>query len=133
MKEKVYPIIIKKGEEEGKTYYFVSVPDFEIDTFGKSLAAAIESARDAIELTGITWQDMKKKLPEATELSKVEKEQDEIVTLVDVDFDAYRRKYEKRAVRKNCSIPSWLNEKAEAEGVNFSEILQRALIAELGL
>ena len=47
-----------------------------------------------------------KKLPEVTELSKVEKEQDEIVTLVDVDFDAYRRKHEKRAVRKKCSIPS---------------------------
>ena len=32
-----------------------------------------------------------------------------IVTLVDIDFDAYRRKAEKKMVRRNVTLPCWLN------------------------
>jgi post-segregation antitoxin (ccd killing protein) len=52
---------------------------------------------------------------------------------VDVDVDAYRRKIENRTVRKNLTIPSWLNEQAEMAGVNFSSLLQKALKEELQL
>ena len=38
----------------------------------------------------------------------------------------------KKAVRKNISLPSWLNEKAEKEGINFSRVLQEALLDKLG-
>ena len=37
-----------------------------------------------------------------------------------------------RAVKKNCTIPYWLNEKAEAMGLNFSKVLQNALIEQVG-
>ena len=57
----------------------------------------------------------------------------DIVTLVDVDFDEYRRRNENRAVRKNVTIPSWLNERAEEAGVNFSAVMQDALKARLHL
>ena len=55
----------------------------------------------------------------------------EIVTLVDVDFSEYRRKNDMRAVKKNCTIPSWLNFEAEKAGINFSAVLQAALKSEL--
>ncbi len=35
------------------------------------------------------------------------------------------------SVRKNCTIPAWLNEKAEEQGINFSKILQDALLERL--
>ena len=54
-----------------------------------------------------------------------------IVSLVDVDFAEYRRKNDLRAVKKNCTIPSWLNFEAERAGVNFSAVLQAALKSEL--
>ena len=54
-------------------------------------------------------------------------EKADIVTLVDVDFGEYRRKNDMRAVKKNCTIPSWLNFEAEKAGVNFSAILTAAL------
>lgn len=43
-------------------------------------------------------------------MDSVTKNTVDILTLVDVDFDEYRRKHEMRTVRKNVSIPSWLNE-----------------------
>ena len=54
-----------------------------------------------------------------------------IVSLVDVDFAEYRRQNDMRTVKKNCTIPSWLNFAAERAGVNFSAILQAALKKEL--
>ncbi len=46
------------------------------------------------------------------------------MTLIDVDMRAYRRTKESRAVKKTVTLPSWLNEEAEAAKLNFSAILQ---------
>ena len=53
--------------------------------------------------------------------------ENEIVTLVDIDFAAYRRANDLRTVRKNVTLPSWLNDLAERNGVNFSQVLQESL------
>ena len=83
-------------------------------------------------MMGIDMQDENEPLPKPTSLSAVAKEREEdLVTLVDVDFDEYRRKNDLRSVKKNCTIPSWLNYEAEKAGVNFSAVLQTALKAEL--
>ena len=54
-------------------------------------------------------------------------EEQEIVTLVDIDFAAYHRANDLRTVRKNVTLPSWLNDLAERNGVNFSQVLQESL------
>lgn len=124
----VYPIVLTPGTK----YIVVYVPDFEINTQGADMADAIEMARDAIGIMGIDMQDDGEALPEASAIGDVEVEsKDAIVTLVDVDFTEYRRKNDLRAVKKNCTIPSWLNFEAEKAGVNFSAILQAALKKEL--
>ena len=123
----VYPILLIP-EKKGYTVY---IPDFEINTQGDDLTDAMEMARDAIGLMGIDMEDDGKILPAPSDMASVKREADEIVTLVDVDFDEYRRKNEMRAVRKNVTIPSWLNEEAERAGVNFSAVLQNALKTEL--
>lgn len=126
--KKAYPVILTKGTK----FIVAYVPDFEINTQGREVADAIEMARDAIGIMGIDMEDENEKLPEPTEISKIkaESEQD-IVTLVDVDFEEYRRKNDMRTVKKNCTIPSWLNFEAEKAGVNFSAILTAALKREL--
>ena len=71
-------------------------------------------------------------LPEPTVISEVKtNSKTDIVTLVDVDFSEYRRKNDLKAVKKNCTIPSWLNFEAEKAGINFSAILTAALKNEL--
>lgn len=42
-----------------------------------------------------------------------------------------QKKYEAKSVKKTLSIPAWLNTVAEKENVNFSQILQKALIETL--
>ena len=106
-------------------------PIANIDTQGKDLADAIEMARDAISLWCVSEQDAGRSLPVPSELADARKKFGESVTLVDSDIDEYRRKLDARTVRKNLTLPSWLNEKAEKANVNFSQLLQRALKEEL--
>lgn len=127
---KVYPIIVhaKTGDS-----HYVEIPDIDRGTQGTDHADAMAAARDAICLWAITEQDEGRTIPEPSPLEAVTVPEGAFVTLVDVDFDAYRRALDTRAVRKNCTIPSWLNEAAERQGVNFSAILQQALISQLGV
>ena len=127
--KQAYPVIITKD----KDFFVASIPDFETGTQGESLAEAIEMARDAIGMCGCYMQDEKKDIPIPTDIGNVTKEASDILTLVDVDFDEYRKKHEMRTVRKNVTIPSWLNEEAESANINFSALLQKALKAELHL
>ena len=41
-----------------------------------------------------------------------------------------RKKHSNRAVKKTLTIPEWLNEAAMAMELNFSQILQEALISK---
>ena len=128
--KKAYPVILSQGEK----YIVAYVPDFEINTQGKDVADAIEMVRDAIGVVGIDMEDDGEFLPEPTAVSEIKVDSKaDIVTLVDVDFGEYRRKNDMRAVKKNCTIPSWLNFEAEKAGVNFSAILTAALKRELKL
>ena len=126
--KKAYPVILSRGER----FIVAYVPDFKINTQGADIADAIEMARDAIGVVGIDMEDDGESLPEPTAVSEVRTDSAaDIVTLVDVDFVEYRRKSDMRAVKKNCTIPSWLNFEAEKAGVNFSAILTAALKSEL--
>lgn len=126
--KKAYPIILSQGEK----FIVAYIPDFDINTQGKDITDAIEMARDAIGIVGIDMEDDGEALPEPTAFSAVTTDSNtDIITLVDVDFEEYRRKNDMRAVRKNCTIPSWLNFEAEKAGLNFSALLTAALKREL--
>jgi len=119
-----FPIVLSHAKEGG---YVVYVPDFQINTEGEDVSDAMLMARDAIGLVGIDMQDAGEELPTPSSFDAVKKIEGDIYTLVDVDFDEYRRKHDNRAVKKNCTIPSWLNEEAIARGINFSQVLQDGL------
>lgn len=125
--KQAYPITIQRDEG----FYVVFVPDFEINTQGETIAEAMEMARDAIGMCGCYKQDENVEIPMPSNIDAIQKGDSDIVTLVDVDFDDYRKKHEMRTVRKNVSLPSWLNEEAERANINFSAVLQNALKAEL--
>lgn len=127
--KQVYPVILHPEAEGG---YSVNVPDLNIGTQGETVAECIDMARDAIGLWGISEQDMGRSIPTPSGLTPPH-EDGEIVTLVDIDFDAYRRAQDLRTIRKNVTIPSYLNDMAERAGVNFSQVLQEGLKQRLGV
>lgn len=126
--KRVYPVVFTPAKEGG---YDVYVPDFPLNTQGADMADAIYMARDAIAGMGTYYQDEGKAIPEPSSLKDVAAEGDGVVSLVDVDFDAYRRAKENRMVRRNVTLPGWLDERASQAGINVSGVLQKALKQEL--
>lgn len=121
-KKGAYPIILKRSDDG----YYVQIPDFGCGTQGKSIVDAIEMARDCIGMMGIDMEDDREEIPEPYS-AEFEKEDDDVITLVDVDFAEYRKKVDNRAVKKNCTIPYWMSVKADELGLNYSRVLQDAL------
>ena len=87
--KRVYPVILTPADN----IILVEVPDMEILTEGKDYQDAIEMARDAIGLKGITLEDAGKTIPDASDISVINPEKGTFaedgkgyVILVDVDF-----------------------------------------------
>ncbi len=118
-----YPAIFETGEE-GEIE--VSFPDIKgCFTYGDDMADALEMAKDCLEMMLVHYEDEKLPIPSASDSRSIKT--NGIVSLVLADTDEWRRQFDNRAVKKNCTIPAWLNSKAEKAGVNFSQVLQDAL------
>ncbi len=127
----IYPAIFKPLENE---IYFVKVPDLPgCMTEGKNLQDAYDMVQDAIAMWICDSEDNQEIIQAPTDIHKVEYHDPEFVSLVSVDTKAYRMSIDNRAVKKTLTIPSWLNYKAEEEGINFSQVLQTALKQQLNI
>lgn len=136
--KQVYPTFILNTNDTSEHPFLVCVPDMEIFTEGETFADAIEMARDAIGLAGISMEDNNDKLPVPSDqknaIEKVKQDTEVIdfsqgiLTYVDIDFSEYRKKVDIKTVRRNVALPSWLNYEAERAGINVSRVLQEALM-----
>lgn len=131
----IYPVIFTQV----KDCVLIEVPDLEILTEGKDMADAIDMARDAIGLKGISLDD-KTDIPAPSNFKDVDpkkgtfaNEGESYVSLVDIDFVEYRRKNDNKTVRRNVTLPNWLNQEAESAHLNVSRVLQEALMQKLGV
>ncbi len=114
--------------------YSVNFPDIEgCFTCGDTLHEAVKMAEDVLPLMLVVMEDDKKPIPAPTRPQDVAHGEDEFVSLIAADTTEYRKKISNRTVKKTLSIPQWLNTAAEAANVNFSQTLQEALTAKLGL
>ena len=135
----VYPVIFTPLNDE-KSTVLVEVPDMNILTEGYGMPDAIYMARDAIGLKGINMEDEGKDIPAPSELSVIDASEGTFaedgkgyVSLVDIDFTEYRRQTDNKTVRRNVTIPNWLNQEAEKAHLNVSRVLQEALMAKLNV
>ena len=122
----VYPAVFRPCE--GKEGYTVVVPDLPgCVTEGDTLADAILMAEDAASGWVLDELEDGNTAPTASKIEDIHKEQGEFVNLLVLDMDTYAEKYGSKAVRKNLTIPAWLNTFAENHQVNFSQVLTDAL------
>jgi len=127
----VYPAVFHPECGGGYSVFF---PDIKRGaTQGDTIAECIEMAEDFLCLALYHMEEDRLQIPEARSIKEVESELDDIVTLISVDTETYRRFYENKLIKKTLNIPSWLNERAEAANINFSQTLQKALKEELQL
>lgn len=129
----IYPAVFYPLEENPG--YLVEVPDLPgCTTQGNSLENAIEMAVDAASGYVLDSLEDGEPIPKASNIKSIKPDSDDgFVNLIVLDMDAYSEKYGNKSVRKNCTIPAWLNTIAEEKHINFSSVLQSALINQLNL
>lgn len=129
MNKLFYPAIFHSAEEGG---FWISFPDFpECLTQGDNMEQGYEMAVDALGLCIEDIEREKLPLPQPSSPADIVLDSDAVLLIVEFDKAAYNRRHNSRAVKKTLSIPEWLNEEATALGVNFSQVLQEALITKL--
>jgi predicted RNase H-like HicB family nuclease len=126
MMKLTYPAIFYEGEGG----YAVEVPDLPgCASGGATLAEAIIMGTDAASGWVLTELEDEKPVPKASPVEAIHPGQGGFVSILVLDMDDYEEKYGNKAVRKNLTIPAWLNTFAEARHINFSQILQNSLTA----
>ena len=127
----IYPIYITVYSNE-EYPYFVEIPDINGFTQGKDLADAITMARDYIGFSVIDKLENNEPLPLPNDI-KYDQNENQIKTLIDINFKKYKSQYDNKVVKKTLTIPNYLNELGNEKGINFSLTLTEALKEKLGV
>lgn len=120
--------------EDGKGYT-VTVPDLPgCTTFGNDLKESMEMAVDAASGWILGELEEGQPVPRASDINDIVVDDELNInnkafkSLIVLDMDSYADKYGEKSVRKNTTIPAWLNTFAENNNINFSEVLKDGLI-----
>lgn len=131
MAKYAYPAIFTPEESGGYSIFF---PDLEnCYTCGDNLEDGLEMAEDALALVLYGYEKDAKPIPPPSDISELTLNCGEFANYIFCDTLQYRKMYNNKAVKKTLTIPEWLNESASAVGLNFSQVLQEALIEKLNI
>lgn len=125
----IYPAIFTPCiEKEGFT---VVVPDLPgCVTEGDTLIDAINMGVDAASGWVLDELEEGNAIPSASYPTDIIVDKGSFVNLLVLDMDAYSEKYGSKTIRKNITIPAWLNTYGEKNNINFSKVLQDALLEQ---
>ncbi|WFR57478.1 type II toxin-antitoxin system HicB family antitoxin [Anaerocolumna sp. AGMB13025] len=131
MNKLFYPAIFQVEEEGGYSVFF---PDIEgCNTQGETVEETYDMAFDALGLTLSYLQDNNLTIPKPSKPQDIQLDNNQYVVVIQFDMLEYLKKNESRAVKKTLSIPSWLNEAAMKQNINFSQVLQEALMNKMNI
>ena len=123
MRKLIYPGIFYRENNS----YWVEFPDLEgCQSFGDSLEEVLGNAKEALAAYLVTLLEQGKEINPASDIRCINAPDEAFVSLVDADLIK-----KSKAIKKTLTIPSWLNEMAEDKHLNFSKVLQDALIEKL--
>lgn len=139
----IYPACFYKDEDG----YSVIFPDLEngcLATCGETLEEAVAMAVDCLAgYIHLSWE-LHDKIPPASHLDEIDIKEvarnafddndgyiEGFVNMISVDVNAYAKEHFEKSVKKTLTIPAWLNELAIERNINFSQVLQEALLAKL--
>lgn len=126
-----YPAIFHNDEKGG---YWISFPDFpECMTQGETMEEAYEMAVEAMGLCIVDRLRNEESLPEVSAPVDYILQEGDFSCLIEFDLVQYRKKHNTKSVKKTLSIPEWLNEAAMEHDINFSQVLQEALMKKMGI
>ncbi len=125
----IYPAVFKPFSDQSGGYV-VEFPDLPgCVTEGKDLEQAMEMGIDAASGWILGELEEGERIPPASDYSEIVVENGCMINMLLLDMDSYEEKYGEKSVRKNLTIPAWLNTFAEKNNINFSKVLQDALLS----
>ena len=126
-----YPAVFTPEENGAFSVYF---PDLEgCYTCGDNITEAIMMAEDVLAFTLYQFEKSGKAIPQPSNYKDIALNANEFINYIACDTLYYRKKNSNSAVKKTLTISEWLNEEATALGMNFSQVLQEALMQKLRL
>lgn len=127
----IFPAIFEPGEKKGYTVSFPDLPG--CITEGDTMEEALHMAKEALELHLYGMEEDEDEIPNPSRPEELEVPEKSFISLVEVWMPVIRDEMENKAIKKTLTIPKWLNDVAEKNNVNFSQVLQSALKEYLGI
>ena len=122
----VYPAIFYT--DENGTGYTVEIPDLKgCTTEGDTLADAILMGTDAACGWLLDELEDGHPLPTATDTSELKVSNKGFINLLVLDMDSYSEKFGKKSVRKNITIPAYMDTYIETHNISISKLVQDSI------
>ena len=125
----IYPAVFTFEEGQEIAVLF---PDFDVATSGVDEEDAFKSAKELLGLTLYSMEEDKEEIPQPAPISDLRLKKNQVSCLVDVFMPSIREAQNTKSVNRTVTLPAWLNAKSLELGVNFSQVLQEALLEKVG-
>jgi predicted RNase H-like HicB family nuclease len=128
----IFPAVFEKGENKGYTVTFPDLPG--CITEGDTVEEALRMAKEALELHLYGMEEDGDTIPTPTAPENIKTDNEGVfISLVDAWMPLVRDEMQNKAIKKTLTLPKWLNDIAENNKINFSQMLQTALKEYLGV
>lgn len=125
MKTKTY-LAVMEPCDSGYGVYFPDLPGCVAS--GKTIDQAARIAKDALSMHYCALEEESEEIPEPSQSLSAEDTAGNVVTPITIYPDLLHEEYRNRRVKTNTTIPAWLKAAAEEKGINFSRVLENALM-----
>ena len=123
-----YPAVFSYDPDQEISVVF---PDLDCATSGENEDDAFLSARELLGCVLCGLEEDGEEIPSPTPLCNINVETNERVVLIDVYMPSVRERNNNRSVNRTVTLPAWLNAAALEHNLNFSQVLQEALMQKL--
>ena len=131
MKDRYSFIAIVYTDDDGVSVEFPDLPGCL--PCAESIDEAVDNAREALGLHLWGMEQDGENIPKPSTIKDIQIGDGGVPMLVDVFMPPFRDKLTNRFVKKTLSLPAWLADLADKDGVNCSKVFQAALIDYLGV
>ena len=131
MKDRYSFIAVFDVEDDGISIEFPDLPGCL--PCAETMEEALKNAQEALGLHLWGLEQDNEEIPEPTPIQNIKLEKNQVPAVIEVFMPSFRVKLNNRFVKKTLSLPAWLADMADKDGVNCSKVFQNALIDYLGV
>lgn len=134
------------NKETPKSYSFPAIFDYADDgisvefpdlpgvlTCGDTEEEAYRNANEALGLHLFGMEEDNESIPSPSKVKELSVDKNQAVVLVFVFMPLVRSRVKRATIKKTLTIPKWINDLAEENNINFSQVLQDALKERLNV